>query len=625
LRHDFFTAARVVHSSEHQHQVGPAEARLAPTSGLRRSLSRRNREILPLAGAFAVALVVLSQGINAPFAGVQEPLQAQLIQDIISHGHWLVARDYYRLINLKPPLYFWLSALLVGCAGGHVTEPLSRIVSLIAGAALATEVLIWTKAALGRLAGWFAYGVLLGSYGFASFATVNITDMLMSLLLFTGYCITYPLTAHTRSGNRALFAGVFLGLATLTKGPVALILCGLAIVLFLVLRGENPLVLVRWLWPWQLLLAAFLIAAPWYVAAAAQYGREFTNVVIAENLGHALAAASTTGTGPAQAWTFIPLRLLRAMLPFVFMLMPLTLAALLGCIDPAARKPVTFHLAMVTAVVLFFSLVHSVQAYYVLPALPSLAIVLSAVFAVGSELGGAKQTIAVRCRDASLAAISTTMLMLVLFSWWYCSTGRSVDALKLRPSSDDWRLAYLYYQQVVHLQLQFLMLAIIIGVGAIVSTAGVISRRHICTAAGTVVAVIAAVAFWTGSMRTKLYDTLTTKSFVSAVRQRVGDARIYTVTQNYEITFYYGRALPIYRHLPVKDMYGRDDLPCELLRPADDRASSAYVILRHNEQVYLRPEELDRLRPVLAAKHGVFRSPGLYRIDAEQTSFQTVR
>jgi 4-amino-4-deoxy-L-arabinose transferase-like glycosyltransferase len=100
------------------------------------------------------------------------------------------------LINLKPPLYFWLTALLADYAGGHVTEPLSRIVSLIAGALLATEVLLWTKANVGRLAGWFAYGVLLGSYGFASFATVNITDLLMSLLLFSAYCTLYPIVAQ---------------------------------------------------------------------------------------------------------------------------------------------------------------------------------------------------------------------------------------------------------------------------------------------------------------------------------------------------------------------------------------------------------------------------------------------
>src|SRR5205814_8947598 len=115
-----------------------------------------------------------------------------------------------KLLSSQPFLDFF-RILLVRYAGGHVTEPLSRVLSLIAGAALATGVLFWTQAKLGRLAGWFAYTVLLGSYGFASFATVNITDMLMSMLLFTAYCITYPLITHSGPANRALCAAIVLG------------------------------------------------------------------------------------------------------------------------------------------------------------------------------------------------------------------------------------------------------------------------------------------------------------------------------------------------------------------------------------------------------------------------------
>ncbi len=601
--------------------VGRTEEARLVRSRFASSVVRKSRQVLPAIGAFAAALVVLSQGINAPFAGVQEPLQAQWIQDIISHGHWLVARDYYGLINLKPPLYFWLTALLADYAGGHVTEPLSRMVSLIAGALLATEVLLWTKANVGRLAGWFAYGVLLGSYGFASFATVNITDMLMSLLLFSAYCTLYPIIAQTGSANRAALAGVLLGLAMLTKGPVAVLLCTLATVLFLLFRGENPFSAVRRLWPWQLLLAALLTAAPWYLAAAVQYGRGFTSVVVAENLGHALTVASTEGTGPPHTWTFIPLRLIRAALPSVVMLIPLTLAAVLGCIDQSARRPLGFHVAMVIAVLLLFSLAHSVQAYYVLPALPSLAIVISGVFALRSGPAGAKQTTVVRFRDVSLAGICATMLILILGSWWYCASGRSVNVLKLRPTSDDWLLAHLYVQAVVHLQRQFVVLVISTGVGAVLAIGGLACRRHGCTSSGVAVAAIAAVSFWTGTLRTELYETRTIKSFASAVRQRVRDARVYTATENYELTYYYGHALPIYRRSPLQDMFGREDLQPGLLKRAGEPPSTAYIILRQNEQLYVDPDERIRLRPVLRAQPGVFRSPLLFLIDGLQKFF----
>jgi hypothetical protein len=270
---------------------------------------------------------------------------------------------------------------------------------------------------------------------------------------------------------------------------------------------------------------------------------------------------------------------------------------------------------MVIAVVLFFSLAHSVEAYYVLPALPSLAIMISGVFAIRSELGGAKQTIAARFRDASLAGISATMLALILFSWWYCAGGRSLHVLQLRPASEDWLLAHLYYQGVAHLQRQFLLLIISTGVGAVLSIGGLISRNNICTASGVVVAAIAAVSFWTGTMRTELYETLTIKPFACAVRQRVGDTPVYTITQNYEVTFYYGDALPLYRHSPVSDMFGRADLPTNLLKRAGEDASTAYIILREHDQLYLSQEERNGLRPVLAARPGVFRNPRLFLID----------
>jgi hypothetical protein len=60
----------------------------------------------------------------------------------------------------------------------------------------------------------------------------------------------------------------------------------------------------------------------------------------------------------------------------------------------------------------------------------------------------------------------------------------------------------------------------------------------------------------------------------------------------------------------------------DFLKPASQRTSPTYLILRRNEEVYLRPQERHRLQPALAASPGVFRRPCLYRINAEQASFR---
>jgi hypothetical protein len=575
------------------------------------------KRILGACAAFAFALVVLGQGLNAPFAGMQEPLEAQWIQDTISHRHWLVAFDCYGMMNLKPPLYSWLSALIAECAGGHVTEAIAREVSLLAGAALATIVLFWTMANIGRTAGLFAYGFLLGSYGFASFATVAITDMLMSFLLFGAYCIVYRAMITLAPPGRAILAGILLGLAVLTKGPVAIILYALAIVLFMILTGQNPVSVWRHSWFWLVFVTAFLIAAPWYALAAREYGDQFISVVFAENLGHAISAASTNGTGPPHGISFIPIRLIRAALPSAFMLIPLGVAAVFGCIHQSARKPLLFQLSMVIAVTLLFSLAHSVQSYYVLPALPGLAIVLSGVFAMRAESEDRKYIAAGKVLDATLAAIAATMLALVIGSWWYCAHGGSLKPLGFRPYSDDWLLAVLYSRGMAPAHGPFLLLLLATGFGASLTFGGLILHRRDWAGAGMVALSITGTTFWIGTMRSQLYETLSIKQFAAAVKGRAGDAPVYTTLQNYELAFYYDGALPLLRYHPFPDMYGRGELRPDLapLKRALDLGSPAYVVLRENEQFAIPRGERHSLRGVLSAAPGVFGNPVLYLIE----------
>jgi len=578
------------------------------------------KRILGACAAFGFALVVFGQGLNAPFAGMQEPLEAQWIQDTISHRHWLVAFDCYGMMNLKPPLYSWLSALIAECAGGHVTEAIAREVSLLAGAALATVVLFWTMANIGRTTGLFAYGFLLASYGFASFATVAITDMLMSFLLFSAYCIAYPAMITRAPPGRAIFAGVLLGLAVLTKGPVAIVLYALAILLFMILTGQNPVNAWRNGWFWLVFVTAFLVAAPWYALAAREYGKQFIDVVFAENLGHTFSAASTYGTGPPHGITFIPIRLLRAALPSAFLLIPLGFAAVFGGIHESARKPLLFHLSMVIAVTLFFSFVHSVQSYYVLPALPGLAIVVSGVFKMQPDSEDRKHITALL--GATLAAIAATVLALVMVSWWYCAHGGNLKPLGFRPYSDDWLLAVVYSRGMASPHGTFLLLILATTFGALLTFGGLMLRRQDWAGAGVVALAIAGTTFWIGTMRSQLYEALSIKQFAAAAKARTGDAPVYTTLQNYELSFYYDRALPLLRHDPFHDIYGRGELRPDLapLKRALDLGLPAYVVLREHEQSYLRRGERHSLRGVLSALPGVFGNPVLFQIAPDQAN-----
>src|SRR6266851_2693357 len=88
-------------SADTRDDVSPDTAPRAPRVTRRRVAS------------FVIALVVLSQGITAPFQKDQEPQSAEWAADIVQQGHWLLPHDYYGFVDRKPPLFYWLTALVV--------------------------------------------------------------------------------------------------------------------------------------------------------------------------------------------------------------------------------------------------------------------------------------------------------------------------------------------------------------------------------------------------------------------------------------------------------------------------------------------------------------------------------
>src|SRR5713101_366435 len=307
------------------------------------------RRVASLVIAFVIALVVLSQGITAPFQKDQEPQSAEWAADIVQQGHWLLPHDYYGFVDRKPPLFYWLTALVVKAGGGKVTEARVRAVSLIAGAALAAEVMMWTAANVGEGHGWLAFFFLLGTYGFASRGTNVLTDMLMTLLLWSAYCLLRPQLDGSAQRRGTFAAGLIMGLAVLTKGPVTIVLLALAALIYLLLIRSNPVALVRRWWPWEVLALAVGIALLWYVPAfIAGRSSGLAGGFVDENFGHLMPAAMG-GTGEAaRPVYYIVMRLLGGTLPLSFLAVPLAIAFARGEFAVELRKPLLFQPAMAT-------------------------------------------------------------------------------------------------------------------------------------------------------------------------------------------------------------------------------------------------------------------------------------
>jgi len=553
---------------------------------------------LRLAAAFLIAIVLLSPGISAPFAKDAEPQSAQWIADIVDHGHWLLPVDYYGFVNRKPPLYYWLSALASDLRGKPVDEAHARVVSLIAGAALATILFDWTAATLGSVTGWLAFAFLLGSYGFASRATTALTDMLMTTLLFATWCSIFSALDAPPSRCRILLAGLLLGLAILAKGPVVVVLLGLAFVLYFLMLRRNPLELVRYGWPWAILAIAVAIAAAWYLPAlAAHRGSEVAALFVSENFGHFM-PSSMGGTGEAaRPFYYIAMRLVGGMLPLSLLFPALVAACLRSDFASVARAPIRFQLAMALAVLLLFSAASAKRDDYILPAIPSLAILFAALF-TNLRIDTYRLSLTRRLRDLTTVTIAA-MVAGMIVAMVILSPHAGDHAWLARLQSSDASYAAIFAAGIASWRWPFVMFEAAVLAGAIATIIGFRRRTPLGAGGGLAIIALAASIIWTAVVRPAEVRTRSLVDFAPAVRTRVGSAPIYVAYFDPEFAWYYGHGVP--------------PLPRAIARFGASSRDPVYLVARPRELVRLAPQVRAHLQEAIHADLSG-GGPSLYEI-----------
>jgi 4-amino-4-deoxy-L-arabinose transferase-like glycosyltransferase len=599
------------HSADHpdtQAQSSLKHARWRPSSliFLRSSFSQgaagvgSPRNVGRLAAAFFLALLLLAPGIKAPFVKDAEPQSAQWIADIVHHDHWLIARDYYGFANPKPPLFYWLSAIITKATGGALDEVHARIVSLIAAAALAVLTLGWTTTTLGLGTGWLAFFFLVSSYAFTSRATTALTDMLMTFLLFAAYCAIYPALDQRPSGKRVVLAGLLLGLALLTKGPVTLLLFILATAIFCLLVRRNPFLLLGQLWPWIMLALGLSIAIAWYVPAllsssAARIEGTFTS----ENLGHFI-PASMGGTGEAaRPAYYILLRLLGGVLPLTPLLIAVFIMFLRVEAAPIARKPLFYQLAMLAAVVLLFSAASAKRDDYILPAIPPLAILLASLFAIPANIDSCRH-ITATVRDLISGAIGLAAV-LTLTGVAFSLRDVQLGLARLNLQSSDASYLVIIGRGFIHQSLPFVLFEFAYALGAALVAFGLWRRKPAYTGGALAMTTLAGTLLWTAIIRPAEARTHTMAYFAREVRSHRDLSPLYTTHLDPEFSWYYGSAVW--------------PLPREIWRAGNASSASIFLIARPSALVRLAPPVRAKLQLVLQSSVlGRGGSPAVYEL-----------
>lgn len=230
-----------------------------------------------------------------------EPREAVVSYSMLESGNWILPVNNGGDIAYKPPFFHWCIAAISSIVG-EVTEYTSRMPSALALIAMILGGFVFYAKRKGT-----SIALLMGLITLTNFevhrAGVNCrVDMVLTAFIVLAL---YQLYRWCEKGDKGFpwMATLFMGCATLTKGPVGIILPCLVTGVYMLLRGRNfftaffKMALVA--------VVSCILPAIWYIAAYQQGGDNFITLVMEENFGRFMGKMSYDSHVNPASYNFV--------------------------------------------------------------------------------------------------------------------------------------------------------------------------------------------------------------------------------------------------------------------------------------------------------------------------------
>lgn len=205
---------------------------------------------------------------------VTDPVEsnyALTAKEMVLSGNWISPQIYHHFWYDKPIMVYWLLALSYKFLG--ITDFAARLPSAVFGALAVALFYQGVRTISGRrLLGIWSALILGTSLEFWIIAHGIVTDMVL-LFATVGTALYAYRGLEEKSKLCMTVAYAFAGLAVLTKGPVGLVLPGLLLLIYVLLR--RAWTSLPYLFAWQGILAFLLVAGPWYGMIYHVHGEDF--------------------------------------------------------------------------------------------------------------------------------------------------------------------------------------------------------------------------------------------------------------------------------------------------------------------------------------------------------------
>lgn len=320
------------------------------------------------------------------FQSKGEPREAIVAFSMLDTGNWILPLNNGGDIAYKPPFFHWCVALC-SLLPGYVSEYTSRLPSALAMVIMTICTYLFYARRRGTNLAFVTALVTMTAFEVHRAAWACRVDMVLTVFTVLALFQLYRWYERNEKGF-PIWAILWMGCATLTKGPVGIILPCLVTGVFMLIKGRKFWYTVERLF--VIALASCVLPAIWYIAAYQQGGSTFLDLVMEENFGRFMGKMSYASHEHGIHYNF--LTVLSGYVPYTLLLLlalPAAFRNLKAWDKPknwwqAFKEYIThmdearlFTLLSIVLIFVFYCIPKSKRSTYLLPIYPFIAYFLA--------------------------------------------------------------------------------------------------------------------------------------------------------------------------------------------------------------------------------------------------------
>jgi len=323
-------------------------------------------------GALAILLVAIATivpTINTRDLWEPEELRyAEVTREMMERNDWALLTCNYRNYPDKPPLFYW-AIMLSSKLYGRLDHISARTVNITCGILCILFMYLFARGLVGNRGALLGGFVLIATPFFAwTSGEARMDTMLTMFIILALWTFWENYNREKQSWLLAIGFGVFCGLGTMTKGPVAFVLPFLTALCFSLYERKPRRFLNRYLV--VSIIVGSAIVLPWLTLACLRGGEAFTrNILFKQNIGRF--AGGYRHKRPV--YHFFPV------VPGILMPWTLLLPAAVVNIKKAEddkRRGLWFLLIWFLVVFIFFTICRGKRTIYMVPLVPAAAMLV---------------------------------------------------------------------------------------------------------------------------------------------------------------------------------------------------------------------------------------------------------